>query len=477
MAYPRSYTISSAFLEQDTPAQMVVSSTTTTWILSLFGAFLLIIFGIFLASAGGTGLLVALLPLSFAMALITGYPYSSKLTFDYSTCQVTFLSKYLLRVPRQVIVTQTFAEGLQADMTGGGGLLRRSTVVLRMADNVRILMPFSQVVDAENLLLRVARLQRYHVAQPAQGQAAGTQSASTQYAEERYLEQQRRAGEAWGTVVIPAGETVEGEPGADAASTAVPEAAVAAPAAADEPAAETALPVEDVDDPAFIERQKAHQRAELRAALAVQLQSRVQSWVVWLVLIAVVQFAASPGEVAPWGVMLILVALTSLIFKDPALFVVYAVIIGWAGLENLLFADDILWKGFSLLQGYWAIQLVQEFTRYRKLEQHAAEPGMPPQHSRAAAWFPWVSMSLGGLSILLILGGFLFLVASAAATGTDPDTTIFSISFTTGLYMAILGLAYGLGAWLSRYPYRFAAIIGTVLSALTLIGIVILSLG
>ena len=248
-------------------------------------------------------------------------------------------------------------------------------------------------------------------------------------------------------------------------------------------AAQSMQRLKKIDLPEVLEADKVN--AAARAAYfgpQVEMQQRLRSWSVWMFIMAVVQLAS--GALNPWALLLIVIGGASFYFRVASMFIMYAVIIGWAGVSNLLFAEAAMWRGFAILQAFWAYQLVNEFRRYHRIERAArAHPEVEGhadlniQTSRAGNWFPWTALVVGilslglfGLSVVVIFG------SAFLGSYNEQIGSLFGGAEIASLFLGLLGLAVGLAGWASGYPRRAASIIGTIASAVTVLAILALIL-
>ncbi len=66
-----------------------------------------------------------------------------------------------------------------------------------------------------------------------------------------------------------------------------------------------------------------------------RLERQIRSWGVWLIIMGVLQMLSARG-LSPWGVVLLVIGVASFYFQEAAMYIIYAVTIGWAGVLNLL---------------------------------------------------------------------------------------------------------------------------------------------
>jgi hypothetical protein len=202
-----------------------------------------------------------------------------------------------------------------------------------------------------------------------------------------------------------------------------------------------------------------------------RLQRTIRSWGTWLIVMGVIEMLTVRG-VSPWGVVLIIVGAVSFYFREAPMLIVYAVTISWAGLNNLLLTTSVFWKGFAILQALIIYLLFRQFWQFRQAEKRAAEaaPALPTETLPASAptrterWFPWFTLLLGGVAVLLFIAA---LVGAFILRNRDLFSVI-NLLETLAVNMAVLGLATGLASWLSIASNKWVAIVGCVASGLTL---------
>ncbi len=206
----------------------------------------------------------------------------------------------------------------------------------------------------------------------------------------------------------------------------------------------------------------------------------IRSWAFWLLGMGVVHVIVSGVFSAPWGVLLIAVGLASFYFRDAAMFVVYAVTLGWAGVSNLL-SGSSTWMVLAILQAFFVYMTLRQFQRFRraqaeelqKLQAEHPEQSLPSD--RSVRIFPWVGLVMGSLSLTGVV--LLFFGAMVVAVMTENVSFPGWVTFAEGLVVdgAVLGFACSLGALLSGSQRKVVAIAGGVLSVLTLLIELVLS--
>ena len=211
---------------------------------------------------------------------------------------------------------------------------------------------------------------------------------------------------------------------------------------------------------------EAIKSAEVAEATSL-MQRELRSWSFTLLFIGVAQLIAA-GGFSSWGLLLIGLGLASFYFREAPMFIIYAVTVARAGLDNV-FSGNTIWIGFGLMQGYWTYQLVQQFRRFQRAEAaEAAQRGVNLQLSRTGQAFPMLSifLGIGGFAgYLLSVGGFIFLGALQNQTLLPAMDWLMVLS----VYCGLIGLGAGIASGMSRYDSKPAWVAGIVLSSLTLL--------
>jgi hypothetical protein len=153
--------------------------------------------------------------------------------------------------------------------------------------------------------------------------------------------------------------------------------------------------------------------------------------------------------------------------------IVYAVTVGWAGLNNLFFTTTTYWKIFAIFQAWIVYTLVRQFWQFRRAQKYAAKtttilPGENPTAStpsRTERWFPWFTLLLGGVALLI----FIAVLASAFVLRSRSLLPLLNVLEPLAINMAVLGLATGLASGLTITSNKWVSIVGSVASGLTLL--------
>ena len=139
----------------------------------------------------------------------------------------------------------------------------------------------------------------------------------------------------------------------------------------------------------------------------------IRSWSFWLLGLGVLHLISSGFLNASWGILLIIVGLTSFYFRTASIFIIYVVTLTWAALSNFKGLESG-WPIFALLQLFIAFRVFQQYRRFRETEDQFVKladddiikDSIPKE--RAARSFPWIGPLLGcssiiGLGILIVV--------------------------------------------------------------------------
>lgn len=218
------------------------------------------------------------------------------------------------------------------------------------------------------------------------------------------------------------------------------------------------------------------QAAPLAGALVAQVHQvmlkDIRSWGWWQLGFGVLNFVMSGLSGAGWGLLLIIVGAGSFVFKDAAMYVVYAVTLGWAGISNLI-AGDASWSVFALFQFFMVYRVLQSYFRFRNnqtnYQQWMRASGASPQSiDLAARVFPWLGGGLGGFALTGVIATAVSLFA-IIMTGMSGVPVWFDFLVQFVVSVGVLGLAVSLSAVLSRHRYKGIAIFGLCCSGLVLL--------
>ena len=202
-----------------------------------------------------------------------------------------------------------------------------------------------------------------------------------------------------------------------------------------------------------------------------KMQKEVRSWGLWWLGLGILSLILS-GFSEPWGAVLLIAGLGSLVFREASMFVVYGTTIAWAAISNI-FTGQISWIVFALFQLLIAFVVFRKYARYRDAE--GALAGDPDQQ-RAGRAFPQIGCAFGALSLAGLATVFVLTVIVMGVSGSAevPQLLLWLGGLATGL--AVLGLAAALASLLSGYRHRLISILGLVACGLLLLLQIVFSL-
>jgi len=207
-----------------------------------------------------------------------------------------------------------------------------------------------------------------------------------------------------------------------------------------------------------------------------KMQSDLRGWGWALVVLGIVHLVATNFLSLPHGLLLIAVGLLSFLVREASMYILYAVMLAWAAIGNLMaFSAAAGWAFFGVFQVILSVQVFQRFFVYKKVQvDHNAslasdelQDASPPP-GRTDQIFPLGSIILGSWGLLGIVCGYgiIFVMGAAEQTGMI-DVAGFGVD--VALIMGVLGFALGLAAILADSPRRVLSIIGTVAGGLTMV--------
>jgi hypothetical protein len=209
----------------------------------------------------------------------------------------------------------------------------------------------------------------------------------------------------------------------------------------------------------------------------LKIKKTIDSWGYSLIGLGVLQIIASRWLSSTWGLTLIAVGIASFYFQSSVMMIVFAVIMGWAGIYNIL-GGGLGWSAFGIFQGVLTFQIARSYLRFRNIEAESEQ--VSPEYkllkpNRAAEIFPLACFAMGLFSFLVFLGTIIFTLIISIV---NPDSFIINsidIIFDLITNIAVLSIASGIGSIISKFPKSWAAICGLTFGSLTAIYFVILS--
>jgi len=203
-----------------------------------------------------------------------------------------------------------------------------------------------------------------------------------------------------------------------------------------------------------------------------QMLKDIRIWGWSASVLGVLHFVISGVLNPAWGISLFAVGGISFLIREASMYVIYAVIMAWVGLSNVMVGSFGGWTIFGVLQAYWSYQLYRKYQvyaivekKYLELEVEQEEPS-----NRAKDTFPGCGCAMGVIGLVGALGVFILTVAAVAAR--EPDAPVPEnlqvIDFIMGGLMAsgILGFALSVAALVSGHPRKWLAWIGALAGGL-----------
>lgn len=222
-------------------------------------------------------------------------------------------------------------------------------------------------------------------------------------------------------------------------------------------------------------RRKATPLSQMPPAYAIaRIRRETRDWGIALLLFG----GLMSGFQSLWSWLLILVGLMSFYFRDPAMFAVFGVTVAWSALSSglsFMLGGMVAWPMIFLVQIYMVFQAFCRCRIYRRAQtsllatsgEGQAEPdslAARPMPSRAERVFPIAAAVLGDVS----LAGISIVVVWFAVLGEAiPGVLMFAEPVLVNA--AVLGLALGLAALLSRFEPTAPALIGMITSGVAIV--------
>jgi hypothetical protein len=222
--------------------------------------------------------------------------------------------------------------------------------------------------------------------------------------------------------------------------------------------------------PAAIVNSPSEPQPDYSAASTVSaMQHNLKSWATWMFVLGIIQMV-SAGGFSEWGLLLILLGAISYVYKASPMFLVFTATMAWAGVSNLMDGSSLAWKGFAIVQFYWAFQTFREFRQFQKAE-HAAEQTALTTDGKVPApkKFKLAALLLGIGSVVFGLAGTLAFFINMVTSRIDMIYTIVDICVAIAVYSGLVAFALGLAGWLSAAKGKATAIIGCLAGALSLV--------
>ena len=204
-----------------------------------------------------------------------------------------------------------------------------------------------------------------------------------------------------------------------------------------------------------------------------KMKKDIRSWGFWLVGIGVISLVLSFMLDPSWGLMLMIVGLSSFYFRESSMFVVYGSMLAWAAVSNLMAGP--IWAVFAIFQAVIAFKVFRQFGKWHKVEKtyryhhRMGRISTAPAPERGARVFPWLSAILSVVSLATLLG-----VAGGMAVSpvVDEDPTVMTGLDWAAIFavnLGVFGLALGLASLLSKYKQKAPSVAGVVIGVVVVL--------
>ncbi len=176
-----------------------------------------------------------------------------------------------------------------------------------------------------------------------------------------------------------------------------------------------------------------------------------------------------------WTGVLIIAAILAWKFKTPAMYIVYAAVMGWAATVDTLSiifgqGTDRWWTLLGLIQIAWIVLILRQYKKYRHL---GAE-----NRALISSLFAKGSAIISGITLFLPpctgIGWVLAqLILNNQVSAVQPGffDQLFTPAIFTLAYLAVLALGLGLAAIIPEKNYTGLALFGVLMSLLVLVGV------
>lgn len=234
--------------------------------------------------------------------------------------------------------------------------------------------------------------------------------------------------------------------------------------------------------------------------LVSQMYKNCRSWAIVTLVLGGVSLIGRETFDPGWGIILIITSILSWKTRIPGMFALYAVIMGWAAITNLvvgLSGGEWWWFVLALAQTFWTVSLIKQLRKYRSLRitelyQAGDWPAnlSPPQNEEGKsrnfafasvimAASPWILLPVFCLAITIYVLAYQSsqppeIVMQSFDQLAFANLTQFLCSGT--IAMPVLALGLGIAALVSKTSKKKLALGGVITSAIFLIIFLILAL-
>jgi len=208
------------------------------------------------------------------------------------------------------------------------------------------------------------------------------------------------------------------------------------------------------------------------------MRKEIRSWGYWLIGLGLMHIILFKFLSVPWGIISLLLGLSSFYFVSPPIFIVFAVNLFWIAILNATTLN--LWILMSVIQLYFSFLVFKKYFQYRDLgKPECTSKGdfreITKNNQRTARIFPWIGSSLGCLPIVLfITGSFFFTVLTQENGETQAPSALYNNFIETLIFFSMLGFSFSLASIISKYRPKFLGLAGIIGGSFSMIFIVIL---
>jgi hypothetical protein len=154
---PAIYTISTARILAATAESMLIGSSKLGWVNAVSSGGVFLLLGLYMIVQGGSSMVMGVLGISLAVVMLYVFPINASLSFDFRTCQVSFLARYLIHLPMQVEGQWTFSQVAKVERQRA--VFGQQRVSVWMADGNRFALDFGKKPEVDQFMQRMESLQ------------------------------------------------------------------------------------------------------------------------------------------------------------------------------------------------------------------------------------------------------------------------------------------------------------------------------
>jgi hypothetical protein len=211
-----------------------------------------------------------------------------------------------------------------------------------------------------------------------------------------------------------------------------------------------------------------------------KMYKSIRSWAILSVVIGGLSLVSRSVLDPVWGIVLIATGVMSWRIKIPQMYIIYSVIMFWAGVTNgisVLMGSSLWWLVLAVLQVFLTLTILRDYQKYRRLPEENFDvlrtDGLTqPQYERKIIHrFTITSFILAIISTIVMsftYMGCTMVFFISEGTGEIPEA-LFYIGIGA-VNLAVLALGLSISAVLSKTDKKGMAIASVVLSSIVLIG-------